>query len=188
MALFAFAHRVKGADWYYKGEKLKHFLYIPFKAWSAILVFSALYPFTNAVFSGIISVLWLLAIMPGLGAYLGNIKQTHGLIEKGDQIWIVSVLDKLWDKLKLSENHKQTFYGWVGTSIRGGYYGLALAVPTTSLLPLIAGLSMPVWYYLGFVLEKKWPKTFVWDSHIGGWALGEWFYGAVLGLSVFLCL
>ncbi len=187
-ASFAFAHRVKGADWYWKGEKLKHFLYIPFKGWSALIVFFSTWLFTSALFSGIISVLWLLAIMPGLGEYLGNIKQTHGFISKGDQKWVVSILDKLWGSAAKFGITQQTFYGWAGTSLRGGYYGLALALPTMSLLPLIAGLSMPIWYWIGFEIEKKWPQTFVWDSHIGGWALGEWLYGAILGVSLALCV
>jgi hypothetical protein len=154
IAIGSLAMRIKGADFYWRGEKMKNFLFVPFKGWSAIVFALGCALHFDPIQSVLFGVAWLFGIMPGLPA-LGEIKVNNRSVIQ-EVCW-----RGLWNGFLLS-----LFGFWTFGEI--------------ALAPMLAGLSMPLWYKIGFSLERKWPETFQWQSHIGGWALGEWLFGAAL--------
>lgn len=100
----------------------------------------------------------------------------------GACLWGLGIVPGLPELGKLRENNREV---WEHTAIRGCWNGALLSLLFGGAFWLvIAGASMPIWYKIGFILEDMWPSTFKQGTNFGGWALGEWLFGAALGLAL----
>ena len=96
--------------------------------------------------------------------------------------WFLGCVPELGDKL--GDLKEDFLKGFIPMSLRGLWFGVPLSVASMSVLPILLSMTMPFCYALGFQLETKYPKVFKSGTNFGGWAMGEWLFGAALGLSL----
>jgi len=169
------SNAIRGGQWReWFGIDESHLRWVSSDAINAILWGIAVYVATGHHYLALVSVLMMwLGAAPGWGDYLGAIGgwRKDDLKENKYIDWVIRKLP--------GKPHR---WGQVGLALRGLFWGACLAAPFAYYGFdwagfLLAGASMPLWYWLAF----KWAKHRApgsWQSC--GWALGEIFAGSVL--------
>ena len=97
--------------------------------------------------------------------------------------WLLGIMPGLPELGKLTSFDRKA---WEQGVIRGAWNGVCLTIATGWVWPVYAGVTMPLWYFLGFNLMERWPQIFKKGTHTSGWAVGEFLFGAVLGAALWL--
>jgi len=85
---------------------------------------------------------------------------------------------------EIKEAQYESILEWNRSAFRGLLFGVPIALVSLSFYPLIAGALMPFGYRIGRKLQDKYPNVVKPQTNLSGWAIGEWLYGAIIGLSI----
>lgn len=103
--------------------------------------------------------------------------------DRSDCDLVDNIVDNLVIKFR-GKVYKLTDYpilfGWVGLSLRGLILSFIIGLALNSIPFMICGLAMGTVYWIAGIIARKILKKF--DKT--GWNLGEWFFGAYLGLML----
>lgn len=127
---------------------------------------------------------WLYGIYRPLGTYVQAIEgrdprtwdvDGDGVQEFREGVdWIDEALMPVLDKGYVKS------WGWLGLALRGGITVLGFVFLLQSFLPLLIGVTMPVWYWLSWQTHK------ITRISTAKFWFAELYYGAALGLGVWL--
>lgn len=119
----------------------------------------------------------------GWGEYIGCLLCKSKPSERSD----CDLVDEIVDSLKITYKGKvykltdyPVLFGWVGLSLRGLILSFIIGLALNSIPFMLCGLAMGTVYWLGGLFNK------IIDDGKYGWKWAEWFFGAYLGLTLYL--
>jgi hypothetical protein len=125
------------------------------------------FPFTLALMSGLA---WIVAVAPGLGAY---VRALEGMTDQQEEL---DYIDRLIEPLK---DKNLVLWGWAGLTLRGALTGLPFALLFINPAIILICATMPVWYWISYHahrLIKRKSNEIPWIAEI--------LYGAVIGYAI----
>lgn len=149
--------------------------------WTSVIGFGILMGLVkmDAIFGLLAALAWLAALAPGLGSYINNLRENPEEKHLGDHAAVIVFMTFIFDRFKIP--HTQFNYGFAGCFLRGIWMGIPLALCFSSGWPLLLAAQFPFAYLAGFWLDRKFPAI-----RSSGWEIGEFIYGAVVGVGVIL--
>jgi hypothetical protein len=101
------------------------------------------------------------------------------------------LVDDIVDNLKITYKGKvykltdyPVLFGWVGLSLRGLILTFIIGLAFNNIPYMLTGLGMGTCYWLGGIIGRKILKK----EDKTSWNIGEWIFGAYLGLVLILCV
>ena len=123
---------------------------------------------------------YMCTAISGWGSYIGALYSGKVSDDKDDLNITAFVQDKVFDKF-LKKDYKEygKLYGFITLSLRGGLTTFLLGLALNSVPYMFVGLLQGTVYWLG-----GWTCRHVYDDGKYGWKISEWYWGAVLGLTL----
>lgn len=113
-----------------------------------------------------------------LGGYRGSLNPRAG---DGDAR-IDAVVDFIMERVPVTPLSVQLVNGVLATTLRGLPMGILLSFTFGDFAPLWAGVAMAPCYFVG-ISYQQWRQQSR-TLREGGWSLGEWIWGGVIGSSI----
>ena len=146
----------------------------------------------NPLLATLGAVAWFIGCAPAVKQTLLNLGGYRGSFRFegwGEYKIITMPIDFIVDRTRLKNlplPKLRQFYGVAGVTIRGMAMAIPMAIVFQSLPMLLIGHAMALCYFAGMsVLQyarANGVKRSVYDDYFDGWSLGEWFWGAAIGL------
>ena len=125
---------------------------------------------------------YMCTAISGWGSYIGALYSGKVSDDKDDLNITAFVQDEVFGKI-LKKDYKEygKLYGFITLSLRGGLTTFLLGLALNSVPYMFVGLLQGTVYWLG-----GWTCRHVYDDGKNGWKISEWYWGAVLGLCLYL--
>lgn len=125
---------------------------------------------------------YMCTAISGWGSYIGALYSGKVSDDKDDLNITAFVQDEVFGKI-LKKDYKEygKLYGFITLSLRGGLTTFLLGLALNSVAYMFVGLLQGTVYWLG-----GWTCRHVYDDGKNGWKISEWYWGAVLGLCLYL--
>lgn len=125
---------------------------------------------------------YMCTAISGWGSYIGALYSGKVSDDKDDLNITAFVQDEVFGKI-LKKDYREygKLYGFITLSLRGGLTTFLLGLALNSVPYMFVGLLQGTVYWLG-----GWTCRHVYDDGKNGWKISEWYWGAVLGLCLYL--
>lgn len=125
---------------------------------------------------------YMCTAISGWGSYIGALYSGKVSDDKDDLNITAFVQDEVFGKI-LKKDYKEygKLYGFITLSLRGGLTTFLLGLALNSVPYMFVGLLQGAVYWLG-----GWTCRHVYDDGKNGWKISEWYWGMILGLTLYL--
>lgn len=125
---------------------------------------------------------YMCTAISGWGSYIGALYSGKVSDDTDDLNITAFVKDEVFGKI-LKKDYKEygKLYGFITLSLRGGLTTFLLGLALNSVPYMFVGLLQGAVYWLGGYTCRH-----VYDDGKNGWKISEWYWGMILGLTLYL--
>lgn len=126
---------------------------------------------------------YMCTAISGWGSYIGALYSGNISKDDKDDLNITAFVQDVWFPKVLKKDYKKhgKLYGFWCLTFRGGLTTFILGLALNSVLYCCIGLLQGAVYWLG-----GWTCRHIYNDGKNGWKISEWYWGAVLGLTLYL--